>query len=122
MILEKKILQTDFKGKKPCKEIPRGEKFLHWKKISDGVSYWKKSLALLYVGEKNLSLEVWRKKFLPKQNHPYPPPPSRVKWSALKHFFFSFFCSVYCSHIWFERSLLLTQVFTFIASKLFMTI
>lgn len=92
MILEKKILQTDFKGKKPCKEIPRGEKFLHWKKISDGVSYWKKSLALLYVGEKNLSLEVWRKKFLPKQNHPYPPglPPQESNGQPLSFFFFHF--------------------------------
>ena len=31
-------------------------------------------------GKKFLSPEVWEKKILPKQNHPYPP--SKVKWSV----------------------------------------
>ena len=78
------------------------------KKISHGVSYWKKSLALLYVREKILSLEVWRKKFLPKPSHPYPPSPSKVKLKglsinfngqALKLFLFFSFSAVFVSAV-----------------------
>ena len=109
--------------KKPCKEIPSRKKFQHWKKNFSWGIILEKSLALLYVGEKIISLEVCRKKFLPKPNDPHPPPPQKSNGQPLSCFFF-IFCSVClcCSHIWFERPLLLTQIFTLIASKLFMTI
>ena len=41
----------------------------------------KKNLTLLHVRKIILSPKVYEKKFLPKPNHPYPPP-SKVKWSA----------------------------------------
>ena len=87
-------------GKNLARKYPGEKSSCTEKKISHGVSYWKKSLALLYVREKILSLEVWRKKFLPKPSHPYPPSPSKVKlkpraWAfngqALKLFFFFHF-------------------------------
>ena len=41
------------------------------------------NLTPLYVRKKNLSPEVWGKKFLPKPNHQTP---AKVKWSAPKYY------------------------------------
>ena len=76
--------------KKPCKEIPSRKKFQHWKKNFSWGIILEKSLALLYVGEKIISLEVCRKKFLPKPNDPHPPPPQKSNGQPLSCFFFHF--------------------------------
>ena len=66
VISGKNILQTDFEGKNSCKEVP-GEK------ISFKVYKTEKvNLAMLYARKK---FYHQGKKFLPKPNHPYPPPP-----------------------------------------------
>ena len=38
----------------------------------------KKKSYTLNVREKIISPEIWGKKFLPKPDHPYPPPPLRM--------------------------------------------
>ena len=122
--LGKKYPADWFQGEKNLARKYLGEKIPVLKKISLIVyNTGKKSLTLLYVREEILSPEVWGKNSYPNQiTHTPPPPPTKVKWSAPELFFFHFLqCLSYCSHIWFERSLPLTQIFNS-TSKLFMTI
>ena len=109
------------RGKKPCKEIPRGKKFLHWKKyLSLFIILEKKSYTVVCQGRN--SPEVWGKNSYPNQITHTPPPPHKSQMVSPWAFFFHFLqCLSYCPHIWFERSLPLTQIFTS-TSKLFMTI
>ena len=98
----------DFKKKYPADWFQGGKnlarKFLaekssntEKKNLSWGIIL-EKSLALLYVGDKILSLEVCRKKFLPKPNDPYPPPPQKSNGQPLSCFFFFFsFSAVFVS-------------------------
>ena len=59
-----------FRGEKVCKDITGKNNTLYWKKNAHG--------AHCYVsGKIFLTPEIWEKKFLPKQNHPYPPPPQK---------------------------------------------
>jgi len=59
MVSEKDILQTDFEGKKSCKEIP-GEK----------ISCTGKKILHRYMSRKNSISRGIGKKILPKPNHP----------------------------------------------------
>ena len=111
------------RGKKPCKEIPRGKKFLHWKKYLSLCIILENKVLHCCMSGKKFYLQRFGGKILTQTRSPIPPlPPTKVKWSAPELFFFHFLqCLSYCSHIWFERSFPLTQIFTS-TSKLFMTI
>ena len=76
MISEINILQTDFEEKKSCKVIPR-EKILALKKyLSWPIMLGKKSYTVVCQEKDSNSRGLGRKKFLPKPNHPYKPPPA----------------------------------------------
>ena len=101
------------RGKKPCKAIPRGKKFLHWKKYLSLCIILEKKVLHCCMSGKKFYLQRFGGKILTQTRSPIPPlPPTKVKFLQ---------CLSYCSHIWFERSLPLTQIFNS-TSKLFMTI
>ena len=76
MISEINILQTDFEEKKSCKVIPR-EKILALKKyLSWPIMLGKKSYTVVCQEKDSNSRGLGRKKFLPKPNDPYKPPPT----------------------------------------------
>ena len=65
MISEKNIVQTDFKGKKFCKEIP-GEKIPSVKKSLIVYNAGRKNLTSLCAGGKTSVSRSLGKKFLPQ--------------------------------------------------------
>ena len=67
----KNILRTDIEGKNILQGNTWGKYILHWKKKLSWRIMVEKNLTPLYVGEKILSPEVWKKRFLPKPNHPF---------------------------------------------------
>ena len=112
------------RGKKPCKEIPRGKKFLHWKKSLSLCIILEKKVLHCCMSGKKFYLQRFGGKILTQTRSPIPPlpPPHKSQMVCPWAFFFHFLqCLSYCSHIWFERSLPLTQIFNS-TSKLFMTI
>ena len=80
---KKEILQTDFEGKKILQGNTWRKKLLHGKKYLSRPIMLEKYLTTLYAKKKNQSPEVWRKKFLPKSNQPYPSPPKKANCRPL---------------------------------------
>ena len=68
----KKVPADWFRGEKVCKDITGKNNTLYWKKKKRS---WR---SLLCVRENISNSRDLRKKFLPKQNHPYPPPPQKL--------------------------------------------
>ena len=82
------------RGKKPCKEIPRGKKFLHWKKYLSLCIILEKKVLHCCMSGKKFYLQRFEGKILTQTRSPIPPlPPTKVKGSAPELFFF-IFCSV----------------------------
>ena len=82
------------RGKKPCKEIPRGKKILHWKKYLSLCIILEKKVLHCCMSGKKFYLQRFGGKILTQTRSPIPPlPPTKVKWSAPELFFF-IFCSV----------------------------
>ena len=71
--------------RKPCKEIPRGKKFLHWKKnLSWGIILEKKSCTVVCQGKNSISRGL-EEKILTQNKSPISPFPLKSQAYGLEH-------------------------------------
>ena len=82
---KKKILQTDFDGKKACKEIAGKKNILHWKKKQSSwrIKSWKKIFHRYMSGKKFLTPEAGGK-IVTQTNLPISPSPQKSNGQPLR--------------------------------------
>ena len=82
------------RGKKPCKEIPRGKKFLHWKTSLSLCIILEKKVLHCCMSEKKFYLQRFGGKILTRS--PIPPlPPHKSQMVSPWAFFFHFLAAVF---------------------------